>query len=139
MASTLKRLNGLHFGALLAKCSKMSSFSGTIRDNVTLKDERISDEDIARASTYVGLDHVLSKLPEGLDHVVRERGNNFSSGERQLISFARAVVYQPSLMILDEATANIDSETEAIIQESLEKMMNISTMLIVAHRLDHSA
>jgi ATP-binding cassette subfamily B protein len=110
-------------------------FSGTIRDNVTLKDERISDEDIARASTYVGLDHVLSKLPEGLDHVVRERGNNFSSGERQLISFARAVVYQPSLMILDEATANIDSETEAIIQESLEKMMNISTMLIVAHRL----
>lgn len=110
-------------------------FSGTIRDNITLGDESITDEDIRKASDYVGLDYVLNKLPEGLDHVVKERGNNFSSGERQLISFARAVVYNPSLMILDEATANIDSETETIIQESLKKMMNISTMLIVAHRL----
>lgn len=110
-------------------------FSGTIRDNITLRDETITDADINEASKYVGLNYVLDKLPEGLDHVVKERGNNFSSGERQLISFARAVVYKPSLMILDEATANIDSETEAIIQESLEKMMNISTMLIVAHRL----
>ena len=67
--------------------------------------------------------------------MVRERGNNFSAGERQLISFARAVVYKPSLMILDEATANIDSETEAVIQESLAKIMKISTMLVVAHRL----
>ncbi|ABX81603.1 ABC transporter ATP-binding protein [Acholeplasma laidlawii] len=110
-------------------------FSGTIRDNITLGDPDITDEDIKRASNYVGLDYILNKLPEGLDHVVKERGNNFSSGERQLISFARAVVYNPSLMILDEATANIDSETETIIQESLNKMMNISTMLIVAHRL----
>ena len=110
-------------------------FSGTIRDNITLHDERISDEDIKNASNYVGLDYVLKKLPEGLNHVVKERGNNFSSGERQLISFARAVVYQPSLMILDEATANIDSETETIIQDSLNRMMNISTMIIVAHRL----
>ncbi len=110
-------------------------FSGTIRDNITLHDDAITDDDIKRASNYVGLNYVLNKLPEGLNHEVRERGNNFSSGERQLISFARAVVYQPSLMILDEATANIDSETESIIQESLEKMMNISTMLIVAHRL----
>ncbi len=110
-------------------------FSGTIRDNITLHDEEITDDDIKSASDYVGLNYVLNKLPEGLNHEVRERGNNFSSGERQLISFARAVVYKPSLMILDEATANIDSETESIIQESLEKMMNISTMLIVAHRL----
>ncbi|VEU82004.1 ABC transporter ATP-binding protein [Acholeplasma hippikon] len=110
-------------------------FSGTIKENITLGDESITDSDIKAASEYVGLDYVLNKLPDGLDHVVRERGNNFSSGERQLISFARAVVYQPSLMILDEATANIDSETEAIIQDSLNKMMNISTMLIVAHRL----
>lgn len=110
-------------------------FSGTIRDNITLGNPDITDEDIRRASNYVGLDYILNKLPEGLDHVVKERGNNFSSGERQLISFARAVVYNPSLMILDEATANIDSETETIIQESLNKMMNISTMLIVAHRL----
>lgn len=110
-------------------------FSGTVKDNITLFDDSISDERVIEASEYVGLNHVLNRLPDGLNHEVRERGNNFSSGERQLISFARAVVYKPSLMILDEATANIDSETEAIIQESLKKMMNISTMLIVAHRL----
>ncbi len=110
-------------------------FSGTVRDNITLYDENINDEEIQKASDYVGLNHVLKKLPEGLSHIVRERGNNFSAGERQLISFARAVVYKPSLMILDEATANIDSETEAVIQESLAKIMKISTMLVVAHRL----
>jgi ATP-binding cassette subfamily B protein len=66
---------------------------------------------------------------------VRERGNNFSSGQRQLISFARTIVHQPKIMILDEATSNIDTETEQLIQDSLEKMMNIGTMLIVAHRL----
>ncbi|MCF7932656.1 MAG: ATP-binding cassette domain-containing protein, partial [Acholeplasmataceae bacterium] len=77
----------------------------------------------------------IDRLPDQYDHVVLERGNNFSSGQRQLISFARAILYKPSLMILDEATANIDSETEALIQQSLEKMMNISTMLVVAHRL----
>ncbi len=110
-------------------------FSGTIKDNITLHDEGIDEAAIKQASSYVGLDYVLSKLPEGLDHEVRERGNNFSSGEKQLISFARAVVYKPSLMILDEATSNIDSETEAIIQQSLEKLMSISTMIVVAHRL----
>jgi ATP-binding cassette subfamily B protein len=110
-------------------------FSGTIRDNITLNNEAISQDEIIKSSDYVGLDHVLKKLPEGLNHEVRERGNNFSSGERQLISFARAVVYKPTVMTLDEATANIDSETEAVIQNSLAKMMNISTMIIVAHRL----
>ncbi|MFA6644853.1 MAG: ABC transporter ATP-binding protein [Bacilli bacterium] len=110
-------------------------FSGTIRDNITLKNDRFTEEDINKAADYVGLDHVLNKLPEGLNHIVRERGNNFSSGERQLISFARAVTYKPTVMTLDEATANIDSETESIIQSSLSKMMNISTMIIVAHRL----
>lgn len=110
-------------------------FSGTIRDNVTLGNESISDDDIRMASNYVGLDYVLNKVDGGINHVVKERGHNFSSGERQLISFARAVLYKPRLMILDEATANIDAETESIIQESLSKMMNISTMIIVAHRL----
>jgi ATP-binding cassette, subfamily B, multidrug efflux pump len=110
-------------------------FSGTIRDNITLANETITDANIQQASKYVGLDYVINKHPEGLQYQVKERGKNFSSGERQLISFARALVYQPSLMILDEATANIDSETETIIQESLEKMMSISTMIIVAHRL----
>lgn len=110
-------------------------FSGTIKDNITLYDESITDEAVYEAAEYVGLSDVIHKFNDGYYHQVLERGNNFSSGERQLISFARAVVYRPTLMILDEATANIDSETEAIIQNSLEKMMNVSTMLIVAHRL----
>ncbi len=110
-------------------------FSGTIKDNITLNDDQISMDEVKSASEYVGANTFIDTLPDGYDHVVRERGNNFSSGQRQLISFARALVYKPSLMILDEATANIDSETEELIQESLEKMMNISTMLIVAHRL----
>lgn len=110
-------------------------FSGTIKENITLQNDAITDEQIQQAITYVGLDFVIKKRQEGLAYQVKERGKNFSSGERQLISFARALVYQPSLMILDEATANIDSETETIIQQSLEKMMTISTMIIVAHRL----
>lgn len=110
-------------------------FSGSIQDNITLQNPDITLEKIKQASEYVGLDYVISKRTEGLQYQVKERGKNFSSGERQLISFARALVYQPALMILDEATANIDSETETIIQQSLEKMMNISTMIIVAHRL----
>lgn len=110
-------------------------FSGTIKDNITLSDEHIPMTEVISASEYVGAHTFIDTLPDGYDHVVRERGNNFSSGQRQLISFARALVYEPSLMILDEATANIDSETEELIQESLQKMMNISTMLIVAHRL----
>jgi len=110
-------------------------FSGTIEDNITLQNPDITEVKIKEASQYVGLDYVIAKRTEGLKYQVKERGKNFSSGERQLISFARALVYQPSLMILDEATANIDSETETVIQHSLEKMMNISTMIIVAHRL----
>lgn len=110
-------------------------FSGTITENITLKDETITLSEVKKACEYVGANTFIEKLPDSYDHVVLERGNNFSSGQRQLISFARALVYKPSLMILDEATANIDSETEELIQASMEKMMNISTMLIVAHRL----
>ena len=80
-------------------------------------------------------DSFINKLEKGLDEEVRERGNNFSAGQRQLLSFARTIVHKPSVMILDEATANIDTETEILIQDSLEKMKNIGTMLIVAHRL----
>ncbi|MDO9630172.1 MAG: ABC transporter ATP-binding protein, partial [Acholeplasmataceae bacterium] len=121
-----------HIGQML---QDVFLFSGTIEENITLRDESITKEEVIHASEYVGANTFIDKLPEGYNHVVLERGNNFSSGQRQLISFARALVYKPSLMILDEATANIDSETEELIQESLEKMMNISTMLIVAHRL----
>lgn len=121
-----------HIGQML---QDVFLFSGTIVNNITLNDDAIAKEDVISASEYVGANTFIDRLPDTYDHIVRERGNNFSSGQRQLISFARALVYKPSLMILDEATANIDSETEELIQESLEKMMNISTMLIVAHRL----
>jgi ATP-binding cassette subfamily B protein len=83
----------------------------------------------------VNADSFINKLEAGLNEPVRERGNNFSAGQRQLLSFARTILHKPSVMILDEATANIDTETEILIQDSLEKMRNIGTMLIVAHRL----
>lgn len=110
-------------------------FSGTIRSNIALRAEDISDEEIKDACHYVNADHFIDKLEKGLDEEVRERGNNFSAGQRQLLSFARTIVHKPAVMILDEATANIDTETELLIQNSLEKMQNIGTMLIVAHRL----
>ncbi len=110
-------------------------FSGTIRSNILLDLEGVSDETVMEACRYVNADKFISRLENGLDEVVRERGNNFSAGQRQLVSFARTIVHKPAVMILDEATANIDTETEVLIQDSLEKMMNIGTMLMVAHRL----
>lgn len=110
-------------------------FSGTIRSNIALRDVAISDEEIMAACRYVNADRLIGRLAKGLDEEVRERGNNFSAGERQLLSFARTIVHKPAVMILDEATANIDTETELLIQDSLEKMQNIGTMLMVAHRL----
>ena len=110
-------------------------FSGSIRSNINLRDEEIKDEEIIEACEYVNADQFINKLPKGLDEEVQEGGSNFSSGQRQLLSFARTVVHKPQILILDEATANIDTETEQIIQQSLLKMMNIGTMLIVAHRL----
>ena len=110
-------------------------FSGTIRSNIILREEGISDEEIMDVCHYVNADQFINKLDHGLDEPVRERGNNFSAGQRQLLSFARTIIHKPSIMILDEATANIDTETELLIQDSMEKMKNIGTMLIVAHRL----
>ena len=121
-----------HFGQML---QDVFLFSGTVRDNVLLREENISDEEVWQACQYVNADSFISKLQKGLDYEILERGNNFSAGQRQLLSFARTVVHKPAVMILDEATANIDTETELLIQNSLEKMMNIGTMLIVAHRL----
>jgi ATP-binding cassette subfamily B protein len=100
-----------------------------------LREDCFTDEEIMEACRYVNADSFINKLESGLDEVVRERGNNFSAGQRQLLSFARTVIHRPAVMILDEATANIDTETELLIQDSLEKMKNIGTMLIVAHRL----
>ena len=121
-----------HFGQML---QDVFLFSGTIRSNIVLRKDDVSDEEVMEACRYVNADSFINKLEQGLDDVVRERGNNFSAGQRQLLSFARTIVHKPSVMILDEATANIDTETEVLIQDSLEKMKNIGTMLIVAHRL----
>ena len=110
-------------------------FSGSIRDNSTLHDTKYHDDEIMRVCEYVNADSFIKKLPKGLDEEVIERGENFSQGQRQLLSFARTVLADPQILILDEATANIDTETEVLIQESLEKIKNIGTMLVVAHRL----
>ena len=110
-------------------------FSGTIKSNVSLRDESFKDEEIIEACKYVNASNFIEKLPDSYDEEVIEGGANFSSGQRQLLSFARTVLHKPQVLILDEATANIDTETEMLIQESLEKMKNIGTMLVVAHRL----
>ena len=121
-----------HFGQML---QDVFLFSGTIRSNILLRKEGISDESVTDACRYVNADKLIAKLKNGLDEEVMERGANFSAGQRQLISFARTIIHNPEIMILDEATANIDTETEILIQDSLEKLMSIGTLLIVAHRL----
>ena len=110
-------------------------FSGTIRDNITLHDESFSDEEVLEACRYVNADSFIDRLPKGVDEEIIEKGENLSQGQRQLLSFARTVIHKPQILILDEATANIDTETEVLIQQSLEKMKSIGTMLVVAHRL----
>lgn len=110
-------------------------FSGSIKTNVTLHDESFSDEEVMEACRYVNADSFINKLPNGINEEIIEKGENISQGQRQLLSFARTVIHKPQVLILDEATANIDTETEVLIQESLEKMKNIGTMLVVAHRL----
>ncbi|MDE6589670.1 MAG: ABC transporter ATP-binding protein/permease, partial [Oscillospiraceae bacterium] len=126
--SSLRR----HFGQML---QDVFLFSGTIRSNIVLREDRFTDEEIWEACRYVNADSFISRMDKGLDEEVRERGGNFSAGQRQLLSFVRTILHRPAVMILDEATANIDTETELLIQDSLEKMRNIGTMLIVAHRL----
>lgn len=121
-----------HIGQML---QDVFLFSGTIKSNITLKDDSFSDDDIKKTCHYVNADTFIDKLPNGLDSQVIEKGENFSQGQRQLLSFARTVLHKPDILILDEATANIDTETERIIQDSLNKMKNIGTMLVVAHRL----
>ena len=121
-----------HIGQML---QDVFLFSGTIESNITMRDEKFTKEEVVEACTYVNANHFIDKLEGKYQYEVLERGVNFSSGQRQLLSFARTILHKPNIMILDEATANIDTETEVLIQDSLEKMMNIGTMLIVAHRL----
>lgn len=110
-------------------------FSGDIKSNIRLKNDEISDEDIVDAAKYVNADGFISKLDNKYDETVIERGSSFSAGQRQLISFARTLAFKPSILILDEATANIDTETESLIQDALKKLMIGRTTLVVAHRL----
>ncbi len=121
-----------HFGQML---QDVFLFAGTVRSNITLREESFTEKEIWDVCDYVNAGGFIGRLKNGLDEEVRERGNNFSSGQRQLLSFARTIIHRPSVMILDEATANIDTETEVLIQDSLEKIKSIGTMLIVAHRL----
>ena len=110
-------------------------FSGSIRSNITLFDDKFNDEEINKAIRYVNADYFINKLDKKLDEEVVERGDNFSQGQKQLLSFARTILHKPQILLLDEATANIDTETEVLIQDSLNKMSTLGTMLVVAHRL----
>ncbi len=110
-------------------------FAGDIKGNVRLNNEDISDEDIIKACRYVNADKFIEKLPEKYSAPVNERGSTFSQGQRQLIAFARAIAFDPPILVLDEATSNIDTETESLIQDALNKLTINRTTIIVAHRL----
>ena len=110
-------------------------FEGTVYENITLKDASISLEKVVSASKLIGADEFLSTLPNGYNFVISERGNNLSAGQRQLISFVRALVFEPDILILDEATSSIDPETELVIQNAIEKLISKRTSIIIAHRL----
>ena len=110
-------------------------FEGTIESNIRLYDEKITSEEVREAAEYVNASRFIEKLPNGYKEPVSERGSTFSAGERQLLSFARTLAHRPSILVMDEATANIDTETEALIQEALEKLMKGRTTIMVAHRL----
>ena len=110
-------------------------FEGTVESNIRLYDEDITSEEVREAAEYVNASRFIEKLPNGYEESVSERGSTFSAGERQLLSFARTLAHKPSIIVRDEATANIDTETEALIQEALEKLMKGRTTIMVAHRL----
>jgi ATP-binding cassette subfamily B protein len=110
-------------------------FNGNVTDNITLRNDEISLETVKNAAETIGADKFIDDMPDGYDQKIMERGNNLSVGQRQLISFVRALVYDPDILILDEATSSIDTETEAIIQYAIEKLIQKRTSIIIAHRL----
>lgn len=110
-------------------------FTGDIKSNIRLKEEGITEEEIKAAAVYVNASRFIDNLEHTYDEPVTERGATLSAGERQLISFARTLAYNPSILVMDEATANIDTETEQLIQEALNKLMEGRTTIMVAHRL----
>ena len=121
-----------HIGVVL---QDVFLFSSSIYQNITLGNPSITKEQVLEAAELVGAAKFIEKLPGGLDYNVMERGATLSVGQRQLISFVRAMVYNPEILILDEATSSVDSETEQLIQESIEKMMQGRTSIVIAHRL----
>ena len=110
-------------------------FTGDIKSNISLNNENISLEEIKRAAEIVNADSFIQKLPQKYDEPVTERGSTLSAGQRQLLSFARTLAYDPKILVLDEATANIDTETESLITQALERLMDGRTSIMVAHRL----
>ena len=110
-------------------------FTGDIKSNIRLRSEEISDETVKEAAEYVNADSFIRRLHHGYDETVTERGATLSAGQRQLLSFARTLAFNPRILVMDEATANIDTETEQLIQEALEKLMTNRTTIMVAHRL----
>ena len=110
-------------------------FEGDVAYNIRLNDDDITDAQVKAAAEYVNASYFIEKLPQGYHEPVTERGATFSAGERQLLSFARTLAHNPSILVMDEATANIDTETEILIQEALEKLMDGRTTIMVAHRL----
>ncbi len=121
-----------HIGVVL---QDVFLFSGDIRTNLCLGEAGISQERIDLATKYANVDRFIYRLPDGLSAKVRERGSNFSTGQRQLLSLARVLVFQPEILVLDEATSSVDTETELLIQDALEKVMKGRTCLVIAHRL----
>jgi ATP-binding cassette subfamily B protein len=110
-------------------------FSGTVAANIALGDPRITPEDVRRAARSVRADRFIDRLPQNYDEPVRERGSNFSVGEKQLLSFARAIAFDPAVLVLDEATASVDPETEGQIQSALDTVLSGRTSIVIAHRL----
>ena len=110
-------------------------FGGTVADNITLADKSISRERVIEAAKMIGAHDFIARLPNGYDHIVHERGATLSMGQRQLISFVRALVFDPAILILDEATSSIDPESEAVIQYAIEKLIERRTSIVIAHRL----
>jgi ABC-type multidrug transport system fused ATPase/permease subunit len=110
-------------------------FSGSIKDNIRLHNHNIRDEDIKKVAEYVNAHRFIEKLPERYDTGAQERGARFSIGERQLLAFARALAMNPTVLILDEATSSVDSETESLIQDAIAKLLEERTSIVIAHRL----
>ena len=122
-----------HIGVVL---QDVFLFSDSIRSNITLGNPDITDEMILKAADEVGARRFIDRLPGKLDYPVMERGSTLSVGQRQLLSFIRAMVYDPKILILDEATSSVDSETESMIQEAIGKMMSHRTSIVIAHHLN---